>query len=236
MTERTQAMTDATAPAYAQEGSYVDWSSIFAGAVVATSIAFVFSTFGAALGLSLVSPYEGEGSAIAAAIAVGSWMLWTTLSSFMVGGYITGRMRRRIDGATADEIGMRDGIHGLTVWAVAVLIGAVLLGSTLQSTVGAAGDVAGSVTTAAANVVDGVDVVDADATDVQNAQTQAAAAAPSEAEVKEAAEVARKTSIIAAFVLAASLMLAGAAAYWAASVGGLHRDEGRVFARFGRWT
>lgn len=232
MTERTEAMTTAAAPAYALEGSYVDWSSIFAGAAVATCIAFIFSTFGAALGLTLVSPYAGEGSAVAAAIAVGSWMLWTTISSFMAGGYITGRMRRRMDGASADEVGIRDGVHGLTVWAVGVLVGAVLLGSTLNTAV----EATGNVTTAAASVVDeAVAVVDG-SVDTAEAQASAVAAAPTQAEMKEAAEVARKTSIIAAFALAASLMLAGAGAYWAASVGGLHRDEGRVFGRFGRWT
>lgn len=185
-----------TAPA--NGASYVDWPAIFAGAVVASAIAFVFTSFGAALGLSIISPYEGDGSAIAALVAVGSWMLWTTISSFFVGGYIAGRMRRRVDAANDDEVAVRDGIHGLTVWGVALLLGIVMLGSGVDTALLAASDAVGS-------------------TD-----------APPEA--------ARVTSVISAFVIGASLFVAAAAAYWAAGIGGSHRDEGRVFTRFGRWT
>ena len=195
MTERTETLTQASAPAFAHEGHYVDWSSILAGAVVASGIAFVFTTFGGAVGLTLSSPYDGDGSAVAAFVAVGLWMLWTTISSFMAGGYIAGRMRRRIDKASADEVSVRDGIHGLAVWGGAILLGVFLLDPAVQASASAA-SVAGEVT----------------------------------------GEAARKYSIISAFVLAASLMIAGAAAYWAAGVGGQHRDEGRVFAHFGRWT
>lgn len=223
MTERTEALTQASAPAISHEGSYVDWSSILAGAVVATSIGFIFTTFGTALGLSLVSPYAGEGSVVIAVIAVGLWMLWTTVSSFMAGGYIAGRMRRRIDPTGADEVHVRDGIHGLTVWAVAILFGVFLLGSTADTAIQTTAEVSSAVAAAAD---DSVALV----------QSGSKAGTPNEEEMKAAAETARKTSIISAFVIAASLMIAGAAAYWAAGVGGLHRDEGRVFARFGRWT
>ena len=44
----------------------------------------------------------------------------------MGGGYFGGRMRRRIGDATHHEVEMRDGTHGLIVWAVAVLLGVVL--------------------------------------------------------------------------------------------------------------
>ncbi len=223
MSERTEILTQATAPAFAQEGSYVDWSSILAGGVVASAIAFVFTTFGAALGLTLVSPYAGEGSAMAALIAVGSWMLWTTISSFMAGGYIAGRMRRRIETANADEVGVRDGIHGLAVWGVAILLGAFLLGASADTAVQATTETA----TAVASTIDGATTDTAQAT---------AEADFSEAEAQAMAETARKYSVISAFVLAASLMIAGAGAYWAAGMGGQHRDEGRAFARFGRWT
>lgn len=229
MTERTQGL--AAAPvAYQHDGSYVDWSSIIAGAVVASGIAFVFTTFGAALGLSLVSPYEGDGSAMASMIAVGSWMLWTTISSFMVGGYIAGRMRRRIDPVNDDEAAVRDGIHGLAVWGVALLLGAFLLGSTADTAVKATADVS----TAIATVAD--DAVNVEAAAEQPAQQAAAATDMTEAEAKEAAETARIYSVISAFIAGASLLIAAAGAYWAAGMGGQHRDEGRVFGRFGRWT
>jgi len=169
MADRSEALTRVSAPATSHDGHYVDWPAIFAGAVVASAIAFIFAAFGAGLGLSFISPYEGEGSATAAVVATGLWMLWTTVSSFMVGGYIAGRMRRRIDSATGDEVDIRDGIHGLTVWGVGALIGAVIASSaagtagrvaestaSAASTVaGAATDVAGTVAGAAGDVVGG---------------------------------------------------------------------------------
>lgn len=200
------------APAYAADASYVDWPAILAGAAVASAIAFVFTTFGAALGLTMLSPYDGDGSAVAALIAVGSWMLWTTISSFFVGGYIAGRMRRRVDAATEDEVSVRDGIHGLTVWAVGLLLGVLLLAAGSDTAVMATADAMGAATSAGAEVE------------------------MTAAEAEALAETARITSVISAFVVGAALFVAAAAAYWAAGIGGTHRDEGRVFARFGRWT
>ncbi len=227
MSERAETLTQTSAPAHAHEGSYVDWSSILAGAVVASAIAFVFTTFGAAIGLSLASPYDGDGSAMAALIAVGSWMLWTTISSFMAGGYIAGRMRRRVDTANADEVAVRDGIHGLAVWGAAILLGVFIFGVGADTALQATTETAAAVAT----------VADQATGDAAQAVTDGGAAANmTDAEAKAAAEAARKFSVIAAFVLAASLMIAAAGAYWAAGVGGQHRDEGRTFDRFGRWT
>lgn len=220
MTERTETLTQAAAPAHVLDGAYTDWPSILSGAVVTAAIAFVFSTFGAALGLSFASPYAGDGSPIAAVVAVGSWMLWTTISSFMVGGYIAGRMRRRVDAATADEVAVRDGIHGLTVWAAAILIGAIALGAAADTVLQAGAESVAAV----AAVIDGATVATPTAANL------------SAAEVKAAAETARIYSVISAFALAASLMVAAAAAYWSAGLGGRHRDEGRAFKHFGRWA
>ena len=40
-----------------QPGSYVEWGAIFAGAVAALAVSFVLLSFGAAAGLSAVSPW-----------------------------------------------------------------------------------------------------------------------------------------------------------------------------------
>ena len=226
MTQRTETLTQVSAPAVTQEGSYVDWPSILAGAVVATGIASVFTTFGVALGLSMISPYEGDGSATAELIAIGSWILWTTISSVMAGGYVAGRMRRRVDAASADEVGIRDGIHGLAVWGVALLFGAILLGATADTAITATADTAATVAAV---------TQDPAAPQSPAAADGAETVAVTQAEANAAAETARKYSVISAFILAASQLIAGAGAYWAAGMGGQHRDEGRVFARFGRW-
>jgi nucleoid DNA-binding protein len=114
--------------------SYVEWSAIFAGAVVASAIIVLMTAFGSAIGLSLVSPYHGP-SPIIFYIALALWFTWITVSSFVAGGYITGRMRRSIVGATAHEVHVRDGVHGLVVWAVAVALGASLATLSIASAV-----------------------------------------------------------------------------------------------------
>ena len=123
--------------------SYVDWPAIFAGTVVASAISAVLLTFGAAIGLSLTSAYEGEGISLTAfAIAAALWVVWVQVSGFLAGGYLTGRVRRRHHDATEDESDIRDGIHGLAVWGVGVLVGAAI------AYAGVAG-IASSATTAA---------------------------------------------------------------------------------------
>ena len=52
-------------------------------------------------------------------------------------------------------------------------------------------------------------------------------------EAIKSAEQARIFALIGAFVLAASLLVSGAAAYFAAVLGGQHRNENIGFARFG---
>jgi len=114
--------------------SYVEWSAIFAGAILTSAIIVLMTAFGSAIGLSLVSPYHGP-SPIIFYIALALWFTWITVSSFVAGGYVTGRMRRPVDGATPHEVHVRDGVHGLVVWAVAVAIGTSLASLSIASAV-----------------------------------------------------------------------------------------------------
>ena len=85
-------------------------------------------SFGAALGLSFSSPRSGSGaSGTTFVIFVGAWLVLTQVASFGVGGYLAGRLRRRIDDAKSDEVDLRDGSHGLLVWAIVILVSTVLL-------------------------------------------------------------------------------------------------------------
>jgi heme/copper-type cytochrome/quinol oxidase subunit 2 len=136
-------------------GSYVDWAVVLAGGVLALAVTFLLMSFGASLGLSLTSPYRGEGvSASWLAIAAGIWFVWVVVTAFGAGGYLAGRMRRHAGDATADEVEMRDGAHGLLVWATGALVSTVLatMGATgvvsmgasaVGSAVGTVSDVAG---------------------------------------------------------------------------------------------
>ena len=135
--------------------SYVDWAAILAGAVVATAIGVVFAGFGAALGLSALSPQPGEGSGRWSLILTGIWALVTILAAYGIGGYIAGRMRRRVEGATADEVSARDSIHGMVVWGLGVLIGAWIAGSVVGSAANAVGNVVGGAASAVGSVVQG---------------------------------------------------------------------------------
>lgn len=264
------------ATAAVDDRSYVDWPAVFAGAALAAAISFVLLTFGAAIGLSMVSPFGGEGAAIGwVALATAIWVLWAQVSSFMAGGYLAGRLRRRIGDATEHEVDVRDGAHGLIVWAAGVILGAVLafgaIGGAMQTAGGAAAAVAEAVPddfgyaadalfrggtdtgeparAEAARILfagltgDGVPEDDraylASVVAAETGLPEAEAAERVDAvivgaeavrnEAAEAAETARRVGVVAAFLTAASLLVSGAGAYWAASVGGRHRDEHTAF-------
>ena len=142
--------------AAAAPGHYVDWHSIIAGAVVATAIGVVFAGFGAALGLSALSPQQGEGNGTLSMILTGLWALVTILVSYGAGGYVAGRMRRRVDAATPDEVSARDSIHGMVVWGLGVLIGAWIAGSVLGSAANAVTNVAQGAAQAVGSVAQGL--------------------------------------------------------------------------------
>jgi len=158
--ERTEQNTLLSAPDRVLEGSYLDWAAILGGGVVAVAIASVFTGFGAALGLSTISAEPGEGSFNVMLILSAFWVVVTLVASYMAGGYIAGRMRRRVDSVGADEVTARDGLNGLVVWGLGILVSVFVLGaavSTTVATVGAvasgAGGVAGTVVQATGTVV-----------------------------------------------------------------------------------
>ncbi|MBY6241626.1 hypothetical protein [Methylosinus sp. Sm6] len=122
--------------------SSVDWPAIIAGALVAVAVSFVATAFGASIGLTATSPYRGASPSFFY-IAVGLWMIFVAVSSFAAGGYLAGRLRRRGEFASQPEVDLRDGVSGLTVWAAAVVLGALLTAATIdafaRSTPGAGG-------------------------------------------------------------------------------------------------
>jgi hypothetical protein len=137
-------------------GSYVDWPAIIAGIVLASAISILFLTFGSAVGLSFADfDARPDVSPIWVAVAAAAWLLWVQISSFMAGGYLTGRLRKRHADATEDEVDIRDGSHGLLVWAGALVIGALLAVSGIGAAATAVGSAAATITTAAAEGADG---------------------------------------------------------------------------------
>ncbi len=313
-TSRTYADTTVGTAVAARAGSgisHLDWGAIIAGAVLAAAISFVLLTFGTAIGLSMASPYRGEGaSRNLFLIAVALWMLWVIVSSFMAGGYLAGRMRRTIGDATPHETEVRDGAHGLMVWALGVLIAALLAASGISGLVrggaeagatlaagaserfgstgpvsmavdglfrpaapapaaggapapstppgataeGPAAPASGPGTTDARELRDEIgriltanalrgDLAADDRTYIVQMVARRTGLSPAEADqrvtavltkARDAAEKARQAGVIAGFLIAASLLVGAAGAWWGAGNGGRHRDENTVFAGFFR--
>ena len=291
-------MQDMTKVVGVDPAHYVDWCSIAAGAVVASAVSIVLFTFGTAIGLSMVSPYAGEGVSGAVYIAtLGLWTLWVVASSFMAGGYISGRLRRRIGDGTEHEVEVRDGAHGLIVWASGILVASLLVALGVSGVLGAAVKAGGPAAAVAASntgtrtdftidalfrapprpaveVASGAAPVmspmmsnsiereraevgrlfafgtvkgelSADnkahlARVVANRTGMSQAEAEQRvtqvlADAKAAADKARKAGVILGFLTAAMLLIGAAAAAWAATLGGRHRDQGTDHSAFWRW-
>ena len=129
----------------------VEWSAVFAGSFLAAAISFVLLTFGTAIGLSATSPWPNSGlsATVLAGIAV-FWIMAQQIGAFMAGGYVAGRMRTGLHGASADEVEFRDGLHGGLVWAVGIVVGAALLMATASGIAHTTAQVAGGATASAA--------------------------------------------------------------------------------------
>jgi hypothetical protein len=136
--------------------SYVDWPAVIAGIVLASAISLLLLTFGSAVGLGFTNFRTFPGVApVWVAIAAASWLLWVQISSFMAGGYLTGRMRRRFHDASEHESDVRDGAHGLLVWAGALVVGALIAVGGIGAAANAVGSAASTLTNAASNVAQG---------------------------------------------------------------------------------
>lgn len=271
----------AVAAVPSETASYVDWGAIFAGAVVAAAISLVLFIFGSALGLSFTDFDEGGGMSVGwFAVTAALWAAWVQVSAYFAGGYLAGRLRRRAYDATEHESDIRDGSHGVIVWAVGIVFSGALAFAGLTGAISVTAQTAGTVVAGAASndaageyglVVDrylrdadaanpplragtrdevgrivAASIADGDlaapdrdyltatigrAAGLDQAAAQArvdalwADAQAARQKALEAADQARKMTLLGAFLTAATLFLAGAAAYFAATLGGNHRDK-----------
>ena len=138
---------------------YLEWGPVILGALAATAISVVLLTFGAALGLSVVSPYPYAGiSAKGLAVLTATYVALVTVASFGAGGYLAGRLRSPWTGAVGNEVTeshFRDGSYGFGVWALGVLLGSALavsgVGGVLKAAVHSTTAVAAAGTAGAAS-------------------------------------------------------------------------------------
>jgi hypothetical protein len=111
-------------------GRYLEWGPIVVGTLGTLAILTVLMTFGAALGLSVTSaqPYAGL-SAKAIVILSGVYAVLVHVASFAAGGYLAGRMRTPWSTTDLEERNFRDGGYGFAVWALGVVLAAILVSS-----------------------------------------------------------------------------------------------------------
>ncbi|MGH6769486.1 MAG: hypothetical protein ACRECO_10760 [Xanthobacteraceae bacterium] len=265
------------APATAADGpvptpggplSYIHWGPVFAGAVLAAAVFYVLMTFAAAVGLAVASPSPTwRDTSVGLAILSGVWLLVVALGSYGLGGYLAGRVRSSWS-TGADEIEFRDGAHGLLVWALASVIGGVLIGASAtllaSATTTSTANQRGTSTEPAYLAVEldrlfrsqkrtepvepevraeagrillsgiGRDVRPDDRTHLVRLVSARTGLAQPEAdkrvaqvlaETRQAGRRTRASGIIIGFMTAASLALGAVAAWFAAGVGGRHRDQ-----------
>jgi hypothetical protein len=137
---------DTRLPLPATSSSAVSWGAIFAGAAAAASLSLILLMLGAGLGLTSVSPWESRGlDAGTVGIAAIAWLTFTQIVASGMGGYLSGRLRTKWVDTQRDEVYFRDTAHGFLTWAVAALISAALLTSTVGSIVGGSAKIAGTV-------------------------------------------------------------------------------------------
>ena len=175
----------------------VAWGAVLAGAATALALAFVLIALAAGFGLKLAQPWPAlHPSAEGFTPVLGAAMVAVQVITCGFGGYLAGRLRTKWTNVHDHEVTFRDTAHGVLVWALGTLAGAVFMAGVLPDA--AAGVGAG--VQAAAPVVD-------------PAQAQALA--------QRATDVAAQLSLF----MGVGLLLSGFTAAVAAAIGGLRRDE-----------
>src|SRR3954469_18652162 len=107
---------------------FLQWSPIILGALAATALSSVLLTFAVTIGLGVTSTAPTwRDTSTALAILSGLYLIIQAVLSFGVGGYIAGHTRTPIGTDAVDETEHVDGAHGLGTWALAVVMGAILV-------------------------------------------------------------------------------------------------------------
>lgn len=101
----------------------MSWGAVIAGVVTAIAAQVVFTSLGAAIGLTVAYARDGGGAdASRIGMAAGLWWLITGLLSLFAGGWVAGRL--------SGVIQRRDGgLHGFVTWGTTTLV-ALYLGTT----------------------------------------------------------------------------------------------------------
>jgi len=128
-----------TAGSTESHDSGVSWAAILAGAAASCALTLLLLSFGSGMGFAMVSPWGGRGvSSTTFEIGTGLYFIVMAMISSALGGYLAGRLRSKWVGLHTTEVQFRDTAHGFLAWAVASVIGAVLLATPATSLIGGA--------------------------------------------------------------------------------------------------
>jgi len=128
-----------TAGSTESHDSGVSWAAILAGAAASCALTLLLLSFGSGMGFAMVSPWSGSGvSSTTFEIGTGLYFIVMAMISSALGGYLAGRLRSKWVGLHTTEVQFRDTAHGFLAWAVASVIGAVLLATPATSLIGGA--------------------------------------------------------------------------------------------------
>jgi hypothetical protein len=131
--------------------SGLSWSGIVAGAFTAIAVTFIFIALGSGVGLSLASPFSASPSAGTLTVLGAVWLVFAQAIGFATGGYVAGRLRREPMPVHTGETNFRDAASGLVVWAIGVVVTAILLAAVAEKA-GSAAATTATVGAAAAGV------------------------------------------------------------------------------------
>lgn len=116
--------------------SAVSWAAIIAGATAAIALTIVLVSLGSGLGLTSISAWPNAGArATTFTISAGIGLIVVQWLSSALGGFITGRLRTQWINVHTHEIFFRDTAHGFLAWALATLVGSLLLAAVASSAV-----------------------------------------------------------------------------------------------------
>jgi hypothetical protein len=109
------------------EPGYLQWTPVIAGALAAAALSLILVTFAATVGLGVSSTAPTwRDASVALWLLSGLYLILQAVLSFGFGGYIAGRTRRPFLADEPEAVENRDGLHGLAVWALAVVLGAAV--------------------------------------------------------------------------------------------------------------
>src|SRR6201994_1278647 len=134
---RMAQLVDASHETVGIETPGISWGAVLAGAAAACALTLLLLSLGTGLGFAVVSPWGSRGvSSTSFEIGTGIYFIVMAMISSGLGGYLAGRLRRKSISLETAEVQFRDTAHGFLAWAVASVLGAILLASPASSLIG----------------------------------------------------------------------------------------------------